>query len=234
MKNLVLAAAAAFTLALPSVGMAATQVSLTGYSFANGSQDGVLHLATSPYDGATASFGQFKLTGTSMPGNTPLTLYSYCVDLFHGFGVPAIFDVVPLSTLFTGTKAANINKLLANTTPATADQSAAVQLAMWEIVFETNATLNVASGGAQGAFYATAGSSSTARTLANGYLSQLASWTAPTNGTAKLLVSEGNQTQVFFQLAPEVPEPATWGMMIVGVGAIGSVMRRRKQTYVLA
>jgi hypothetical protein len=30
--------------------------------------------------------------------------------------------------------------------------------------------------------------------------------------------------------APEVPEPATWGMIVVGFGAMGAAMRRRQRT----
>ena len=45
--------------------------------------------------------------------------------------------------------------------------------------------------------------------------------TAPANGAA----DTGNLT---FQLVP-VPEPATWAMMILGFGAIGMAMRRRRR-----
>ena len=230
MKNYVFAAAAALSMALPSAASAATQVNLTGYTFANGSRDGVLHLSTSPFDNALVNIGQFKLTGTAIPSGVALTLFSYCIDLGHGFGVPAVFDIMPLSTLFTGTKAANLNKLLGNTSASTTDASAAIQMAIWEIANETTVALTVSSDN----FFVTAGSSSAARTLANSYLTSLATWSVPTSGTAKLLISPGNQSQIFFELAPSVPEPETWGMLILGMGAVGTVMRRRKRAYVLA
>ena len=103
-------------------------------------------------------------------------------------------------------------------------------MAIWEIANETSAALTVSSDN----FFVTAGSSSAARTLANSYLASLTTWTLPTTGTAKLLISPGNQTQIFFELAPSVPEPETWGMLILGMGAVGTVMRRRKRAYVLA
>ena len=37
-------------------------------------------------------------------------------------------------------------------------------------------------------------------------------------------------TLVVSELNPAVPEPATWAMMLVGFGAVGFAMRRRKQT----
>ena len=37
-------------------------------------------------------------------------------------------------------------------------------------------------------------------------------------------------TLVVSELNPTVPEPVTWAMMLVGFGAVGFAMRRRKQT----
>ena len=49
--------------------------------------------------------------------------------------------------------------------------------------------------------------------------------TAEVNLTKNLIGFVGNQ------VAP-VPEPATWGMMLVGFGVVGATMRRRKRTSV--
>lgn len=37
-----------------------------------------------------------------------------------------------------------------------------------------------------------------------------------------------NSTLTISQVASAVPEPATWAMMLIGFGALGSAMRRRK------
>ena len=235
MRYLALAAAAAFSIIAPSVSHATT-INITNSSFATGSQDGLLHLtAGGPFNNTTPSFGQFKLTGTNVTaGNTPVTFFTYCVDLANALFVPGTFTVEPLSLLFSPTQATNMTKLLANVaSPVTADQSAAMQLAMWEIAFDASANQDVQSGGTQGDFWVTSGSSATARTLANSYLANLTTWSVPAGGNAYLLYNAQNQSQMFFA-AVAVPETATWGMMIVGFGVVGATMRRRKQAYRLA
>lgn len=40
--------------------------------------------------------------------------------------------------------------------------------------------------------------------------------------------SDANRGENFLPAAAAVPEPATWGMMILGMGLIGGAMRRKK------
>ncbi len=235
MKSFAFAAAAALSIAVPSVSHATT-INVNSYSFALGSQDGTLHLtAGGPFNGTTANFGQFKLDGTNASaGNVAVTFYTYCVDLNQALLIPGTFTIQPLSTLFSAATSLNMTKLLANVTPTNADQSAAMQLAMWELAFDANAIKDVQGGANQGQFWATAGSSATARTLANGYLANLGAWTVPVGGQAQLLYNAQNQSQIFYAVAA-VPESATWGMMIIGFGIVGASMRRRaKVSYRLA
>jgi PEP-CTERM motif len=234
MKRYALAAFAALSIALPSVA-SATTINITSQGFSMGSRDGILNVGSGPFDGGNTNFGQFKLDGVNVTaGNTPVTYYTFCVDLFHGLFVPGTFTIQPLSTLFNATREANITKLLSNVVPANADQSAALQLAIWEVAFEnTSPSFAVSAGAAQGNLYASAGSSSTARTLANSYLANLGSWSIPTGVTASLLYSQNNQSQVFLN-ATTVPEAGTWVMMIAGFGIAGATMRRRKSASVPA
>jgi PEP-CTERM motif len=241
MKRIVLAAAAAFSIVAPSVSQATT-VNITNYSFAMGSRDGTLHTTGGPFNNAAASFGQFTLTGTTVPGSAPVSLATYCVDLNHALIIPGLFDVASVTSVFSAATSLNITKLLANVTPTDADTSAAVQLALWELTFDNNSTKDVNAGGTQGQFYVTTGTSSIARSLANTYLSNLSGWSVPTGGTAYLLVNSSstqnqnaaNQIQVFYAVTA-VPEAATWGMMIVGFGVVGAATRRRmKVSYRLA
>lgn len=212
----------------PAASQAATTVKITNYAFPVGSQTGTLHFAGSPFDNRGVRAGEFNLTGTNLTTGKSVSFLTYCVDIFHALTVPGMFTIAPLSTLFSSAKATNITKLLTNTNPATADQSAAVQLAMWEIAFETGPAYNVNSGVNQGAFWMTGGTSAPARTLANTYLSSLSGWSVSTTHTARLLYSRTNQSQVY--LAP-VPEPGTWAMMVFGFMLVGSTLRRRQPIY---
>lgn len=229
MKNLTFAAAVgALALLTPAAAQAATTVKITNYAFPVGSQTGTLHFAGSPFDNRGVHAGEFKLTGTNLTAGGSVSFLTYCVDIFNALTMPGTYTIAPLSTLFTGAKATNINKLLTNTSPATADQSAAVQLAVWEIAFETGPTFNVNSGVNQGAFWMTGGTSGAARTLANSYLASLSGWSGSTTHRAELLYSRTNQSQVF--LAP-IPEPGTWAMMVFGFLVVGSTLRRRQPIY---
>jgi PEP-CTERM motif len=231
MKSFAFAAAAALSLATPSVSHAVT-VDITSSGFSNGSKSGVLHLTGSAFDGQTASFGQFKLDGVYSPGGSPVTFFTYCVDLYHSLIIPGTFTIQPLTSIMTAAKADDITKLLFYNSPTTDVQSAAIQLAVWEIAFEGTAIRNVDAGALAGTFFASAGDSATARSTANTYLANLGALAMPTGVTATVLYAQNNQIQVF--LSP-VPEAATWGMMIIGFGIVGASLRRRaKLSYRIA
>jgi PEP-CTERM motif len=233
MKRYALAAVAALSIALPSVANATT-INITSSGFSMGSRDGIVNVGSGPFDGGNANFGQFSLSGVNVTaGNTPVTYKTFCVDLFHALLIPGTFTIQPLSTLFNATKETNITKLLSNVVPTNADQSAALQLAIWEVAFDTGSNMSVLNGAMSGNFYVTGGSSGTARTLANSYLANLGSWSIPTGVTASLLYSQNNQSQVFLN-AVAVPEAGTWIMMIAGFGIAGATMRRRKAAAVPA
>jgi len=116
-------------------------------------------------------------------------------------------------------------------------QSAAFQLAIWEIVDEksggvrTNgaANYNVNSGD----FYVTGGDSN-ARTLANLWLNWLDGSTALNYAIDQDLQvwqqTTPHTTQNLAMFVPTVPEPETYAMLMAGLGLMGFVARRRKQS----
>ncbi len=227
MKNIAFATAAAFAFLAPQAAVAATQVNITNYSFPQGSNTGVLHFAGSPFDNRAVGIGQFKLTGYELMTGGPAAFYTYCVDIFNALTVPGIFDLKPLSQMYTGVRATNINKILANTNATTATQSAAVQLALWEVAFETAGSFDVTGG----AFNVTGGNSGAARALANTYLGNLGTWNVSATHNARLLYNPRLQSQVY--MAP-VPEPSTWAMLIVGFGLAGAALRMRRRVGAVA
>lgn len=239
-----LALAAAAGLMTAASPLAAQAVTVTNVAFTPGSVNGTIH--SSLYNG-DAGIGRFEFKG-NYAGGGAFDIFTYCVDLAHSVSLGAVsytsYSIQPLSALATITtaKANALNALLTNAAPLLAaatgqdavDISAATQLAVWEIMFETQPTWSVTS--AASAFYMTtpgASSSSnltaltSAETLANDYLSKVAtsSWAVNNNYQLKLLLSPSQQTQVFLT---GVPEPATWGMLLVGFGALGGVLRRRR------
>lgn len=238
-----LLAAAGLTMAAsPAFSQAVT---VNTVAFAPGSVSGNLH--SSVFNG-DAGVGRFEFKGNHVSDGSSFSLLTYCVDLARHVSVGAVnytsYSIVPVSALGSAAaaKVDALNALLTNTTSllntATGQDainiSAATQLAAWEIVFETQSSWSVTDA-SSGFYVTTPGSSSSANTtalaaagsLANGYLANVASnsWTASRSAELKLLYSPTQQTQVF--LTPAVPEPATWGMLILGFGAIGATLRRR-------
>jgi hypothetical protein len=54
------------------------------------------------------------------------------------------------------------------------------------------------------------------------------------SGAASLVGSIGSGSLIGFTVNGAIPEPATWGMMIVGFGIVGTTLRRRKHSLRLA
>lgn len=243
-RMLALAAAAGLmTVASP---LAAQAVNVTNVAFTPGSVNGTIH--SSLYNG-DAGIGRFEFKGNYVSGGAAFDIFTYCVDLAKSVSLGAVsytsYSIQPLSALSTITTAKGnaLNALLTNAAPLLAaatgqtavNISAATQMAVWEIMFETQPAWSVTN--AASAFHMTTpGSSSSsnltaltsAETLANDYLGKVAtgSWAVNNNYQLKLLLSPSQQTQVF--LTGGVPEPATWGMLLVGFGALGGVLRRRR------
>ena len=242
-----LAIAAATGLMVTASAASAQAVNVTNVAFTPGSVTANIHSA--PFNG-DAGVGRFEFKGNYVSGGAAFDFLTYCVDLSKYVSLGNVnytnYSIMPLSAMasITATKADALNALLTNATPllnaasgqAAINISAATQMAVWEVMFETQASWSVTNA-ASGFYLTTPGGSSatntaavaSAQSLANGYLNNIAAnvWTSSSASQLKLLYSPTQQSQIFMATAP-VPEPATWAMMLFGFGGLGYAMRRRR------
>lgn len=133
---------------------------------------------------------------------------------------------------FTGAQATLLQGLFSTHYASANDvtSQAAFQFAVWEIMRETNPTLNVSLN--QGSFYvrpknATAGEVAIANnlsSLANGYLSDAQSYSGP---SLYSLTRLSNATYQDLVTATPVPEPMSGAMLMSGLAVLGLLARRR-------
>lgn len=223
-KSLKIAIAALLTTAMPATAEAS--IVLTSYGFSNGSRTGTLHYSPTGRT-VTAGIGRFALTAFNDASMLQLNFLSYCLDIFNPLRNGA-FDLQSLSSLISNPiKLSQINAVLSHGDPMVtgANSSAAVQMALWEIIYEGGTSGYDINGGA---FRVTGDASAYARTMTNSYLASVldGSWTPQAGREMAVLYAPDNQTQL---ITSAVPEPATWAMMIGGFALAGAGMRRRRQ-----
>ena len=235
MKKFLLAAAA--LAALPAANASATTtIHIDNWSIGANLIGGVS--VTTPAASHSAVYiNQFHYTGHDSDGNVFDELTN-CVDLEHyvatgDYTLPSITTRIPdltqLSRMLT---------FVGNTTGIVKGASgqqknidaAAMQLGIWEILYEgVNANYNVTTGNFS-SFYAghvSQADFSSAQALANTWLGNTTNGTWSPIAKTKLgyLYAPNAQSQIFLQ---GVPEPATWAMLISGFGLVGFAARRRR------
>ena len=174
-------------------------------------------------------------------------LFAFCVDIFHHIGLgtyaPALNYVsnrgdpgeplttnsgTPVPTLLTTAQKNRVSALvdigfiMNRDAPgaATSLQTAAIQAAIWQVLNPTHAiTLRTDNlSGASATAYSTA------------YTNYLTGPVAAGDRIFTLVPSDG-RTQSFAVGWPiDVPEPATWAMMMIGFFSLGSVLRARQRS----
>ena len=150
------------------------------------------------------------------------TFESYCVDLYQtiAFGTTYNDYTLPGTThIFANSDAyADLGRLFANVGAVTnALQEAAFQIAVWEIVYETDSSYDLALGAAT--FIGGTAESSGALTLATTWLAGLGSGTGL---GIRVLESQGHQDIII-----AVPEPSTYLLMLMGLAGLTFVAKRR-------
>jgi hypothetical protein len=193
-----------------------------GGLFQNGDDAVTLHRP----DGVTESglAGQMSLQLQDTVTGIVQMVQVYCTDIFDYLNLPATFTRGLLSDTVTDTtKLSQINALMANGNAGvnSADTSAALQMAIWEIENETSGHYDVSAG----AF--TASGPSNAIALANQDIQNVLNgvWKADPNITIYQLSAPGNQSLSY--AAAAVPEPAT--LAIFGSGLVLMIVLRRSR-----
>ncbi len=237
MKFLAKAALAAVVLAVSPVTAQAATVMINSTVFDPGSRPGTVHVVSNSYNRNT-NIGRFQLTGTDTMSGDPVSFLTYCVDLFHTLGA-GVFTTQSLATYVADpVRRANLANFITNADAlvgSNVTNSAAAQMGVWEILYENGTGYDVNSGN----FWVNNGNAGSvaARALANTWLNNVTSgaWTQVAGRNVTVLYNAQNQSQVF---VGRVPEPAAWGMMLMGFGFIGAALRRsrvrKSGTHVLA
>lgn len=199
----------------------AAEVTLTGWAFGNGNQ-----VASNRYSG---NAGGFKGTLTGAGDFDSQAFVTYCIELTESFSFSAgpigTYDIVAGPNYFGAEKAAALGKLItfANADPTRVDsaaESTSFQLAVWNLVYDSDFSVSVA-----GSFNDASGFAAYADQLlagAAGVQQSLYSVSAlQRRGTQDFLLAERVPRQQ--QLEP-VPVPGTLGLL--AVGALALTLRR--------
>lgn len=170
----------------------------------------------------------YNISGTLSDGSssTAVSLMTWCVDVFQTINT-GTYGVVSLADALGGdtTKANRIAALISHEglTKVSATHDAAVQLALWELLYEDNGTTPSFSSNIFKAWDISSSVLTEATTFA---ANARTIWTPSSAYTFQVAKNSQYQDQLFF--TPSVPEPATWMMMIIGFGMVGASMRQRR------
>lgn len=184
--------------------------------------------------------GAFKMTDTSGPTLVAGSSFmAWCVDIYHDLASSSAYTLQAGSSYFSGAPGtvSDLDRLasyvfdqnlLTNNV-----QSAAFQLAVWEIVNDKAGTgfYDVTSGD----FKVTSGNT-TAITTANSWLAVVNAGQYAVDralGVWQVDIAGSSQNLGVFSAVTPVPEPKTYAMLLAGLGLMGFVaVRRRGSRYI--
>lgn len=213
MAKSIAALAASAALAAPAF---ADTVNLSNYTYPPAA---TLSVTSPAYSGGAGQFSGL-LNGNSFE--------TYCTELTQSFSFNTsyTYSIVSGVTAWGAARSTALDRVLSGALaagwPSNATQSAVVQAAVWEVLYETSGSYSFASG----TFTATSGTGAVqaALNLVDPYWSSLGS--IPITVHADQLFNERHQN--FLVMTP-VPEPGTYAMMLAGLGLMGVIARRRNR-----
>jgi len=229
-QKILASTAAVAALALPQLAFGQTgSLNMSGYAYPSALNFSVTGRGTVGAGGFNASFD-----ANFAAAPAPTSFVAYCVDLVQSFSFNNPFTVTatsPASMSAIGSTRTSVLDRLYTQHFAAADtrvESAAFQLAVWEILREAPTTAFGTNALGSGSFTATGATSGTldsdAINLANTWLNTLTAASGGYNLT--VLASATHQDQM---MATPVPEPETYMMLLAGLGLMGFVARRRQR-----
>jgi len=183
-----------------------------------------------------------QLNVTFSGGGSPITFNTFSVDLSHTVSVGQSYAValrVDLATVFTnGSRIAYVFQHfgLENLT-GDPIQAAAVQITLWDLSLNNHNPIafgpdadGTYSSGDENIFSVSFGNNPDASQIASLTSQYLgASIGATTTGTWLDAAAAGNAPNRGESVLQRVPEPSSWVMVTLGVGALGIVLRLRKR-----
>ena len=155
-----------------------------------------------------------------------------CVDVNHDLSFGTTYTnytaMTPAAYGFTATQVGLFNRLYTNyyaTSHTNGVNAAAFQIAVWEITYDGNGTLNLGAN----TFTLGSGGNATAKATAATWLSTLASQSVGAwNFTVLDSQSVTGGQSATQDLLVAVPEPETYALLLAGLGLLGFVARHRK------